>query len=411
MPTFNPLIFSGIDFTGSTGSFGTPQWQDPVATEAALPTGTMDSEVRVTQDTDYLWIWDTTTSRWINTGIKSASFGSTPGSAGYTLDYVNVAPNRREFRLTLQPADATNPGGVSTTAQTFAGNKTFSGSISASNFSGTSSGTNTGDVTLSAIGSTPNNNGATLTGQALNLEPADATHGGILTTGSQTIAGNKTLSGTTTVGQLIDSGLTADTVPYANSSKQLTSSAVTPTELGYVSGVSSSIQTQLNAKQPLDATLTSLAAYNTNGILTQTAADTFTGRTITAGSGISVSNGDGVAGNPTISNSTIVTGDISQTSFTAADNQSSAADITGLLFSNAAVRSFRAQLSILRNATYSNYQLDGIQKASSWDLSQEFVGDDTGIVFSITNAGQVQYTSSNTGSTATLKFRAAVTGP
>lgn len=53
--------------------------------------------------------------------------------------------------------------------------------------------------------------------------------------------------------------------------------------------------------QPLDSTLTALAAFNTNGLLTQTAADTFTGRTLTGpAAGISVTNGNGVAGNPTL---------------------------------------------------------------------------------------------------------------
>lgn len=59
------------------------------------------------------------------------------------------------------------------------------------------SGTNTGDVTLAAVGSSPNANGASLSGQALNLQPADATYPGIVTTGTQTIAGDKTFTGAT----------------------------------------------------------------------------------------------------------------------------------------------------------------------------------------------------------------------
>ena len=52
--------------------------------------------------------------------------------------------------------------------------------------------------------------------------------------------------------------------------------------------------------QGYDATLAALAAYNTNGIVCQTAANTFAGRTLTAGSGVAVTNGDGVSGNPTV---------------------------------------------------------------------------------------------------------------
>lgn len=58
---------------------------------------------------------------------------------------------------------------------------------------------------------------------------------------------------------------TASTVPYFDASKNIISSAVTPTELGYLSGVTSAIQTQLNAKQASDAQLTSLASLSFTG--------------------------------------------------------------------------------------------------------------------------------------------------
>lgn len=79
--------------------------------------------------------------------------------------------------------------------------------------------------------------------------------------------------------------------------------AVTPThtELNYVDGVTSAIQTQLDAKQSVDADLTAISALSGTGILARTGAGTYSERTITAGSGVSVQYGDGVSGNPTIS--------------------------------------------------------------------------------------------------------------
>lgn len=82
--------------------------------------------------------------------LTLTAFGSTPNDAGASLS---------GQALTLQPADATHPGGVSTTTQSFAGNKTFTGTIAASNLSGT----NTGDLVLGTA------NGLSLIGQVLSL--------------------------------------------------------------------------------------------------------------------------------------------------------------------------------------------------------------------------------------------------
>lgn len=103
--------------------------------------------------------------------VELAAVGSSPNANGASISGQT---------LTLQPASGTMPGILTTGAQTIAGAKTFSGAISASNLSGASSGTNTGDVTLAAVGATPNANGASLTGQALNLQPANASYPGAM---------------------------------------------------------------------------------------------------------------------------------------------------------------------------------------------------------------------------------------
>lgn len=61
-----------------------------------------------------------------------------------------------------------------------------------------------------------------------------------LVAGAAIERGNLDIKGTLTL-----SNLTVSTVPYLSASKVVTSSSVTPTELGYLSGVTSAIQTQL----------------------------------------------------------------------------------------------------------------------------------------------------------------------
>jgi len=58
----------------------------------------------------------------------------------------------------------------------------------------TISGTNTGDVTLAAFGSSPNADGASLSGQQLTLQPASVSQPGGVSTGTQQFLGQKDFS-------------------------------------------------------------------------------------------------------------------------------------------------------------------------------------------------------------------------
>lgn len=107
-------------------------------------------------------------------------------------------------------------------------------------------------------------------------------------------------------------------------------------------------------------------------------------------------------------------GDIAQTSFSAANNQASPADVTGFAFANASVRSFSALVSVAIDATadlFEEFHLQGIQRGADWNMSVDSVGDESGIVFSITASGQIQYTSTNVAGFVSndIRFRAIVT--
>ena len=84
---------------------------------------------------------------------------------------------------------------------------------------------------------------------------------------------------------------------------------------------------------------------------------------------------------------------------TIANNQTVAQSLSGVSFDSAEHRAVILSYSILRSidGTESSQvgQLRLAYRASSWSLSDDFSGDDTGVTFTITNTGQVQYTSTN----------------
>ena len=97
-----------------------------------------------------------------------------------------------------------------------------------------------------------------------------------------------TFTGTLTAGTASISALTATIV--GGSISGITDLAITEGGTG--------ASTAANAR----ANLGTVADTASNGIAARTAANTLTARTITAGAGISVTDGDGVSGNPTIAN-------------------------------------------------------------------------------------------------------------
>jgi hypothetical protein len=547
-------IFTGqMDISGGGGG-GAATWKTSVTDETSLPSsGNSEADVRVTQDTDYMWIYDATTSRWINTGIKSAAVGSTPNANGYSLTYTNTGSNRRELQLVLQPANATNPGIISNAAQAIPGSKTFPAQIQADggidttgattlaigttnatiinlgnasatiNFNGTvnnnnvtnlnvadqlitindgggaGSGSGAGfEIEENAIATghfktsgdrnsfllkapntagqatiTPGAGGITLDQSSHNPVTVTDTNSINLTLSTQDISADVNISGTTLA--IDGSGVKVATGGITNNevsstaaivySKLSLTDAISNADVSSVAAIAYSklnlsngiVNTDVNTSAAIaysklnlatsivnaDVSTTAAIAYSklaltdsiTNSDVSSTAsiaysklnlANSIINADINASAAIDASkiaNGsvssvefqylDGVTSaiqTQINGKVTIQTGDIVVTSFTAADNQVAAADVTGFAFANGTVRSFDAQVSIVRASTYQVLQLVGIQKGASWEMSQSTTGDDCGLTFTITNAGQIQYVSTSTGSTATTKFRAATTG-
>ena len=97
---------------------------------------------------------------------------------------------------------------------------------------------------------------------------------------------------------------------------------------------------------------------------------------------------------------------LSTINFTAGQNQTSQT-ITNLSFSSN-TWGFDVYLSarvIASTNLYGNYHIRGVNKGSSWSISYNLTGDNTGVIFNITTSGQLVYTSPTYPSFSSLTFK------
>jgi hypothetical protein len=85
--------------------------------------------------------------------------------------------------------------------------------------------------------------------------------------------------------------------------------------------------------------------------------------------------------------------------FAGVNNTSTAANVDGFQFASNVVRSFQAYVTVnvslsVGGNLYECLRVEGHQTDAGWTLYTESMGDTSGIAFTITNSGQVQYTSS-----------------
>lgn len=195
--------------------YGSPYWQDPVATSASLPTTDRNGTVRLALDTGTIYEWNG--SSWNSVGSASEVIG--PGSSS---DGGIVIFDGTTGKLIKQ---ATGSGFVKATSGVY----------------GTSAAVS---LTADVSGTLPVANGGTNSTTALNNNRVMKSSGGAVVEASAITASRALVSD-------------SNGIPVA-------AAATTTTEIGYVNGVTSAIQTQIDSKQ---ATITGAATTITSSNL------------------------------------------------------------------------------------------------------------------------------------------------
>lgn len=143
--------------------------------------------------------------------------------------------------------------------------------------------------------------------------------------------------------------------------------------------VAADIPSLSSVYQPLDADLTAIAGLSTTGLMVRTGSGTATTRAVTAGTGISVTNGDGVAGAPTVAlaNTSVTAGSYGDSSHVAtftvdAQGRLTAAGSTAIAFPADAVTSVfgRTGAVVATSGDYSFSLISGTAAATQGGTGQ-----------------------------------------
>jgi len=140
-----------------------------------------------------------------NTFVGASTNGSAGVSNSTALGYGAYLTESNSIQLGANGYNGTTPitkvktsGTITAGAITYPNTGGTNGQVLTTNGS-LASWVTPSSITVGTISNTSNANGATISSGVLNLTPADASNGGIVTTGAQTFAGDKTFNGSLNV--------------------------------------------------------------------------------------------------------------------------------------------------------------------------------------------------------------------
>jgi hypothetical protein len=136
-----------------------------------------------------------TNNTFVGTQARTTSAGATITNAT-ALGYGAVVTDNNTIQLgNLGVTNVKTSGKLTTGAITLPNTDGTTGQILTTNGTGLVAWSTPTNISISTINENSNSNGATIANGIIKLSPADATNGGIVTTGNQTFSGNKIVVG------------------------------------------------------------------------------------------------------------------------------------------------------------------------------------------------------------------------